>query len=198
MLILTNQESLKACINPDDDSAPQQKEPEVVKPTKTAKTTKAMKPTKSSKPTKAKQGAKVTAEEYTILPPASPSETPVSRPKSATKAFKTSTKTTFSDARTPTHPPAPQFQFSPISLAEPTTEPEDYVDEILGANKINNNLVLYVRWKNSGKTSWVPAKVVGLVQPEKLIAFYESKIKFELLSQKDTKTDTSQNSHQKP
>jgi hypothetical protein len=63
---------------------------------------------------------------------------------------------------------------------------QDCIQEIFGANKINNELVLYVRWQNSGKTSWVTAKIVGHVEPEKLIAFYESKIKFELLNSTET------------
>lgn len=103
--------------------------------------------------------------------------------KSLTSSDKKSTTTT------PTNLPTTPVKIIEQSEAPVVEEPHDYIEEIFGANKINKEIVLFVRWKNSGKTSWISAKTVGLVEPEKLITFYESKIKFELLSHTNTTTE---------
>lgn len=101
----------------------------------------------------------------------------------------TSTGTHYQTGRV-TEPPA---AVAPPAPPAPAPE-EDFIQEIFGANKINNELVVFVRWQKSGKTSWVPAKVVAQVEPEKLIEFYESKIKFELLK-KDTMSSEDNNNN---
>uniref|UniRef100_A0A6B2LJR9 Chromo domain-containing protein n=1 Tax=Arcella intermedia TaxID=1963864 RepID=A0A6B2LJR9_9EUKA len=55
----------------------------------------------------------------------------------------------------------------------------DKVQEIVGARIIKNVLHLYVQWKGKNVCSFVPADVCNKKIPQKVIQFYESRIKFE-------------------
>jgi len=53
------------------------------------------------------------------------------------------------------------------------------VQDIVGARMINNVLHLYLQWKNKDICSFVPAEQCNKKIPQKVIEFYESRLKFE-------------------
>jgi len=55
----------------------------------------------------------------------------------------------------------------------------DTVDTVLGAKQFEGELNLYCSWIGKGECSYVPAKVANLKVPQKIIAFYESRLRFE-------------------
>eukprot|EP00211_Chloroparvula_japonica_P014617 CAMPEP_0119124350 /NCGR_PEP_ID=MMETSP1310-20130426/4001_1 /TAXON_ID=464262 /ORGANISM="Genus nov. species nov., Strain RCC2339" /LENGTH=261 /DNA_ID=CAMNT_0007114291 /DNA_START=142 /DNA_END=924 /DNA_ORIENTATION=+ len=58
----------------------------------------------------------------------------------------------------------------------------DRVDYIIGANLINadstskKKIMLLVKWKKSGSSSWLPSTIVNKKDPQKVIQFYEAHI----------------------
>jgi len=55
----------------------------------------------------------------------------------------------------------------------------DKVQDIVGARMIKNVLHLYVQWKVKNVCSFVPAEICNKKIPQKVIEFYEGRIKFE-------------------
>jgi len=64
--------------------------------------------------------------------------------------------------------------------AEVGFEYGDEVESILGAKKEADKLMLYVSWRGKNECTFVPAEVANVKIPQKVIAFYESRIKFEV------------------
>jgi len=54
------------------------------------------------------------------------------------------------------------------------------VEEILGAHKDGDELMLYVSWKGVEECSFIPASAANEKIPLMVIAFYESRIRWEL------------------
>eukprot|EP01125_Pyxidicula_operculata_P019732 TRINITY_DN716_c4_g1_i1.p1 TRINITY_DN716_c4_g1~~TRINITY_DN716_c4_g1_i1.p1 ORF type:complete len:287 (-),score=95.47 TRINITY_DN716_c4_g1_i1:368-1183(-) len=54
----------------------------------------------------------------------------------------------------------------------------DKVENIVGARMIDNQLNLYVQWKGKNTCTFVPASQCNRIIPQKVIEFYESRIKF--------------------
>jgi len=55
----------------------------------------------------------------------------------------------------------------------------DTVDTVLGAKQFDGELNLFCSWVGRNDCSYVPAKVANLKVPQKIIAFYESRLRFE-------------------
>jgi len=55
----------------------------------------------------------------------------------------------------------------------------DVIDEIIGGRMIGGELNLYISWKDSGKRTFVPSWIVNMQAPQTVIAFYESRLKFD-------------------
>jgi len=55
----------------------------------------------------------------------------------------------------------------------------DQVQDIIGA-RVENELMLYVSWKDKDVSTFIPARVANIKIPQKVISFYESRLKFEL------------------
>lgn len=53
------------------------------------------------------------------------------------------------------------------------------IEEVIGADKRNNQLFLWVKWQNCDIKSLLPASAVNIIAPEKVIQFYEGKLVFE-------------------
>lgn len=53
------------------------------------------------------------------------------------------------------------------------------IEEVVGADKRNNQLFLWVKWENCDIKSLLPASAVNIIAPEKVIQFYEGKLVFE-------------------
>jgi len=64
--------------------------------------------------------------------------------------------------------------------AEVGFEYGDEVESILGAKKDGERLMLYVAWKGKNECTFIPAELANMKIPQMVIAFYESRIKFEV------------------
>jgi len=57
------------------------------------------------------------------------------------------------------------------------------VEEIIGARKEGEALHLFVKWKGSEERTFVPAQLCNEQIPQQVISFYESRLKFEPVSE---------------
>lgn len=61
----------------------------------------------------------------------------------------------------------------------------DEIDNILGARMIGNELHFYVGWKGKSECSFVPARELNVREPQKVISFYESRLRFSVPEEED-------------
>jgi len=55
----------------------------------------------------------------------------------------------------------------------------DKCEDILGARMFSDELYLYCSWEGKKPCSFVPARIANVKIPQQVIAFYESKLRFE-------------------
>lgn len=84
-----------------------------------------------------------------------------------------------------------QSQEAPQQEEQAGFEFGDAVDNIIGARMINGELNLYCSWKGKTTCTFVPAKVCNIRIPQQVIAFYESRLRFEAPEDEDD-MDTTQ------
>mmetsp|Transcript_17514 Transcript_17514/g.24305 ORF Transcript_17514/g.24305 Transcript_17514/m.24305 type:complete len:248 (-) Transcript_17514:34-777(-) len=72
-----------------------------------------------------------------------------------------------------------QSQDTPPQEEKAGFEFGDSVENIIGARMINGELNLYCSWKGKTTCTFVPAKVCNIRIPQQVIAFYESRLRFE-------------------
>ena len=65
---------------------------------------------------------------------------------------------------------------------------EDEVDEVITLERIDDSIIIHLRWKD-GTTSVHKSSVVNINCPQKVIKFYEARLRFKVETEEDPPTD---------
>jgi len=95
--------------------------------------------------------------------------------QSGTEVFESQPPKSIETVREPTHEPM-QLESKPL-LENTQPRISAPIKQIIGANAFENQILFYVQLQNS-TYAWLPSTLVSQQEPQRVIQFYESKLRF--------------------